>query len=1142
MDAAALAANVWAEAQNNHGLLLGTNHGQVHVHLNKPSTSGPSSDEADADHYMICRDSLHDPEMDRRRLIRINGRRVPGTCEWIRDNLLYRSWSTCSQPSSDTPLLWITGGPGKGKTMLSIFLIEELEALARQEASVTLLFYLCSSNDADRNTAVAILNGLLFQLINQHRGLAKHASYYLKPNRAGSSLTSFDTLWRIFERIVGDPALQTIQCILDGLDECERESAGWLLTAFVGQARSSAGRLRVLVLSRGMAGLEAFTRLRLDLDNDKPLASDIERCITDGVGRLSHLDGLALEVCDMLRAKSDGTFLWVGLILKELAKKKTRLEVWETMRSLPEGLDRIYSRILNQIQPRWRNESAQLLRWVATGIRPLRLKELQELRRLAGFGDGPPGYRISSLQACREQVVQCGELLTIHDDDAVHLVHQSAKDYLLSVAQPFGIRPEEAHLELAKHCLSCLEQSEAQSPSPLLGYAIMHWAEHARQSKQHANQIRDRSRPFFSDGSPLGLHWWQTYRRTKEPGADDAPGSGGKMSWLHVAAYFGIESWVNKTLNDAAWKFWSRKLTERDDLGRTPLHCAASGGHQAMVELLLRHRADANAKDSRGRTTLMWAAAQGHQGVTDLLIKHKVDVNAKDEKKQTALGEAARQGHKEIVRRLLDLGADVEAEDVRKRRPLGLAAERGHNAVVEALLTRKPEVDRQDVWGQTALMRAAQRGHAATVQTLLQYGVDVHKRERHGQRTALMMAAQGGHRAIVEQLLLHGSDVNAQERNGGRTALMMAAEAGHITVVEELLRRGANVNQQERYGGRTALMWATERDEEQEDVVRILLEHGASLDPRDCMDGRTALMRAILQNHTTVMELLLGSGADTNVKDDAGVTPLMLAVEGGHTMAASRLIALGANVNAQDRSQKWTALTRAVERNHEELICLLLDNGTEIDARCTSQQDTALIKASEEGRQSIVQLLLDRGADIDARDWADRTALMRAVDRDQETVVRLLLERGADINVNSWEEGTALMRAARRGNVAVVGLLLASGADVDVKDQFKGHDALMAAAKADHTHVVQLLLDHGADANACGLRGETALMAAAERGNDLTTLLLLSRGAAAGTTDLDGHTALSRASQRGHRTVITLLNSAQSAQLPQWVNEKSKTG
>ncbi|EHK40517.1 putative ankyrin repeat-containing protein [Trichoderma atroviride IMI 206040] len=829
---------------------------------------------ADADHDGICRDNLHNPEMDRRRLIRVNGRRVPGTCEWIRDNVLYRSWLTCSQPSSDTALLWITGGPGMGKTMLSIFVIEELEARARQEQEplVTLLFFFCSSNEADRNTAVAILSGLLFQLIEQHPGLAKHASYYLKPSHAASSLASFDTLWHIFERILGDVALQTVQCVLDGLDECGRESAGWLLTALEGQARSSPGRFRLLVLSRQMDGLEGFTRLRLDVNNDKPLASDIERCIADGVRRLSRLDGIASKVCDMLQAKSDGTFLWVGLILKELAKKKTSQEVWETIHSLPKGLNKIYSRILDQIQPQQQDESARLLRWVATAMRPLRLEELQELRGLAGCGDGP-ACLVSSLQACREQVVCCEGLLRIHDD-AVHLVHQSARDYLLGVAKPFGIRPEEAHLELARHCLSCLEQSEAQSPSPLLDYATMYWPEHARQSKQHANKVLERSRPLFRDGSPLGLRWWQ---------------------------------------------FWSRKITERDDLGRTLLHCAASGGHQDMVELLLRHRADANAKDGRGGTTLMWAAAQGHQGVTDLLIKHGVDVNAKDQRRQTALGKAARQGHLEIVRRLLHLGADVEAEDDRKQRPLGLAAEQGHEAVVEALLKRTPQVDNQDFWGQTALMRAAQRGHAAIlICLLLDNGAEVDARSTPQQDTALIKAAEEGRESIVRLLLDRGADMDARDW-AARTALMRAVDRDQEAVVRLLLERGADVNVNSWEEG-TALMRAARRGNPA--VVELLLASGADVDAKDQFRGHDALMAATTADHARVVQLLLDHGADANARGLRGEMALMAAAERGNDFTTRLLLSRGAAAGATDLDGT-TALTRASQRGHRTVINLL---------------------------------------------------------------------------------------------------------------------------------------------------------------------------------------------------------------------------
>jgi hypothetical protein len=50
-------------------------------------------------------------------------------------------------------LLWISGGPGKGKTMLSIFLTEELEKMENAE----LLFYFCNHQDEERNIAVAVL-------------------------------------------------------------------------------------------------------------------------------------------------------------------------------------------------------------------------------------------------------------------------------------------------------------------------------------------------------------------------------------------------------------------------------------------------------------------------------------------------------------------------------------------------------------------------------------------------------------------------------------------------------------------------------------------------------------------------------------------------------------------------------------------------------------------------------------------------------------------------------------------------------------------------------------------------------------------------------------------------------------------------
>lgn len=62
------------------------------------------------------------PDVDRDMLLTAKGQKVEGTCEWIQMDNEYQSLLR-----GDTRLLWICGGPGKGKTMLSISSRRSLE-------------------------------------------------------------------------------------------------------------------------------------------------------------------------------------------------------------------------------------------------------------------------------------------------------------------------------------------------------------------------------------------------------------------------------------------------------------------------------------------------------------------------------------------------------------------------------------------------------------------------------------------------------------------------------------------------------------------------------------------------------------------------------------------------------------------------------------------------------------------------------------------------------------------------------------------------------------------------------------------------------------------------------------------------------
>jgi ankyrin repeat domain-containing protein 50 len=98
------------------------------------------------------------PDVDRKSLIALKGRRVDGTCEWVTKHHHYQEWLA----DTTQPLLWISGGPGKGKTMFAIYITEVLQPLVDVGGNV-LLYYFCSNRDKNRNTALTILRGILYQ-------------------------------------------------------------------------------------------------------------------------------------------------------------------------------------------------------------------------------------------------------------------------------------------------------------------------------------------------------------------------------------------------------------------------------------------------------------------------------------------------------------------------------------------------------------------------------------------------------------------------------------------------------------------------------------------------------------------------------------------------------------------------------------------------------------------------------------------------------------------------------------------------------------------------------------------------------------------------------------------------------------------
>ncbi|KAL4751309.1 hypothetical protein BDW72DRAFT_193001 [Aspergillus terricola var. indicus] len=345
--------------------------------------------------------------------------RFEGSCDWFLHKSSFQQWydSSCSK------LLWVRGQPGMAMMHDEILQVILDTAATWQDTSIS---------KAD--------HGPLWQRLYL-RGILK-------------------------VRLMKQQYL-----IIDALDECK---AGAELMSILTKVQEH-WPLSILVTSRTPVTtymnvsnptieVESVTTEETDTKNDISL---LLQANIDSLPSSSAEERQAMA--DEILQASNGCFLWVDLVLKELRQVNTSTEIQEVLASNSESMDGLYSKILaDMADARFRKDLGKaFLIWAVCSFRPLSTREIHQAIEL-DIND-TIGDVERSISTC------CRNIVYVDSCKEVRLIHLTAREFLLrqNIVPEFTIDKSSAHKRLTLACLRYLSSSEMKAPrSRIASFAV----------------------------------------------------------------------------------------------------------------------------------------------------------------------------------------------------------------------------------------------------------------------------------------------------------------------------------------------------------------------------------------------------------------------------------------------------------------------------------------------------------------------------------------------------------------------------------------------------------------------------------------------------------------------------------------------
>ncbi|KAM7200610.1 hypothetical protein V8F33_003815 [Rhypophila sp. PSN 637] len=669
------------------------------------------------------------------------GRQLESVCRaeldtiWVDSDPRYGRWRWRPSPR----VLWITGPPACGKSVLARHLIESEKAL---DETLTLCYYLFPSNATigTRSKVDMACQSLLGQILMADPdtanslppfdsiagGAYEHLLFVLSNHNADSSTP-------VEER-------KSVIIILDGLDEAVDNEATRLQRLFAATiATDRRYELKLLVTCRF---IHPFHEPREDdvagfVIRMEEHREQIDRCLGRYLGRrlaeLGVFDPDEANMTRLLRAL-EGSFLAAAglctlVAISGMEEDATMFDrLYEMTRNLPESLLQAYNSALGPKEASNTDLVMSILTMLAVAVRPLKAKEILDAvsndpskpligdihdsanqdARLLGLCQGliafdGTGYMLISGFCVLDYVIESNKLANPRHGVAGVMNGTMAKLCIRQIVlSAYSWRPLNDQMPSEETQMQLLDDH------PFLAYAATNWARHSDnpefltspallegKSPKTNSRVQDSLDVIIilcNTATREFLTWFPVFWKETRSSTPLTEHYTFGMTQLMVSAYVNLPAAVDRTLDP------DRGVIQTSLVASAPL---IKFGYMARA-------------DRQGQTALHIAAAAGHIKVIGALAGHcrtqrweRLVVNRKDVNGQTPLHYAVKNNQKGAVVALMESsGIDLNAQDSRGRTALHYAAQIGDDGMVWGLLDANATVDIEDSLDKTPSLYA----------------------------------------------------------------------------------------------------------------------------------------------------------------------------------------------------------------------------------------------------------------------------------------------------------------------------------------------------------------------------------------------------------------------------------------------------